>query len=123
MTGEESVLNFTGEDYEASSDDYVAHITGSLSTRESLFDALAGALKFPNYFGRNWDALSDCLRDLSWIKSRRVVIFHHEWPQLDEANLSTYLDILVECIRDWKPAEAHELVAVFPPPPRTIRLP
>lgn len=28
-----------------------------------LFDALAAALHLPDYFGRNWDALDECLRD------------------------------------------------------------
>ncbi len=30
-----------------------------------MFDALAPALDFPAYFGRNLDALNDCLRDVA----------------------------------------------------------
>ncbi|MGW5937197.1 barstar family protein [Streptomyces celluloflavus] len=26
----------------------------------------AGSLRLPDWFGRNWDALADCLTDLSW---------------------------------------------------------
>jgi RNAse (barnase) inhibitor barstar len=29
-----------------------------------LFEALSSALELPDFFGRNWDALEECLRDL-----------------------------------------------------------
>ena len=32
--------------------------------KAALLAALAGGLKFPAYFGHNWDALLDCLRSL-----------------------------------------------------------
>jgi RNAse (barnase) inhibitor barstar len=38
--------------------------------KQSLLDAIARSLEFPDWFGGNWDALEDCLIDLSWIKAR-----------------------------------------------------
>jgi RNAse (barnase) inhibitor barstar len=35
--------------------------------RAALFDVFAVACDFPDWFGRNWDAFADCLRDLSWL--------------------------------------------------------
>ncbi|MFI6291263.1 barstar family protein [Nonomuraea sp. NPDC050790] len=32
-------------------------------TRAAFFEEVARVLRFPAYFGHNWDALSDCLRD------------------------------------------------------------
>src|SRR5262245_35134347 len=32
--------------------------------KAALMDALAATLRFPDYFGRNWDAVADCLGDL-----------------------------------------------------------
>ncbi|MEO3785222.1 barstar family protein [Actinocorallia sp. B10E7] len=32
-------------------------------TRVGLFTEAARVLRFPDYFGRNWDAFYDCLRD------------------------------------------------------------
>ena len=34
--------------------------------KEGLLGRLAQALGFPEWFGGNWDALEDCLCDLSW---------------------------------------------------------
>src|SRR5918997_6596474 len=34
-----------------------------LVTPEDLFEAMAAALDFPEYFGRNWDALYECFSD------------------------------------------------------------
>lgn len=33
------------------------------STREELHALLAEAMDFPEYYGRNWDAFDECLRD------------------------------------------------------------
>ena len=35
-----------------------------LETKQQLHAALAEALRFPNWYGHNLDALYDCLRDL-----------------------------------------------------------
>lgn len=94
--------------------DFIARIPAGLSSRDALFEVLSRQLHFPSYFGRNWDALSDCLRDLSWIERRRVVIVHEDLPLLEAKTLTTYLQVLSECVRDWKPGEAHELIVVFP---------
>ena len=32
----------------------------------AIIEAFAGGLAFPDWVGRNWDALDDALRDLSW---------------------------------------------------------
>ncbi|MCM2267055.1 MAG: barstar family protein [Elusimicrobiales bacterium] len=37
---------------------------GAVSDKAALMTALAAAFRFPAYFGRNWDALLDCLRSL-----------------------------------------------------------
>jgi RNAse (barnase) inhibitor barstar len=95
-------------------DGFVAHVPTGISSRDQLFESLRQRLRLPDYFGDNWDALSDCLRDPSWLPQRRVVIMHQDVPQLPPNELATYLEVLAECIRDWKPDEQHELAAVFP---------
>lgn len=45
-------------------------MTGEVSTFQQ-FDAV---LKFPPYFGWNWDAFHDCLRDLQWLSADHHVV-------------------------------------------------
>ena len=42
--------------------------------KRALLAAFARALAFPDTFGGNWDALADCLQDLSWLTEQGVVL-------------------------------------------------
>jgi len=42
--------------------------------KATLLDACRTALSFPGWFGGNWDALHDCLIDLSWLPGDGVVV-------------------------------------------------
>jgi RNAse (barnase) inhibitor barstar len=37
----------------------------SIRSKDDLLRAIAEAMRFPDYFGMNWDAVIDCLRDLA----------------------------------------------------------
>lgn len=39
----------------------------TITDKPTLLRACANGLAFPPYFGHNWDALADCLTDLSWL--------------------------------------------------------
>jgi RNAse (barnase) inhibitor barstar len=52
------------------------------ATSAQFFDEAAAALQFPPYFGENWDALHDCLADLSWLGADGVVICLADADQL-----------------------------------------
>ena len=85
--------------------------------KEKLLGTLAVPLKFPKYFGWNWDALDEVLGDLTWLKPvRRVVIVHEGLPfSPREPQLKTYLSCLVDAqtMRRAKPDEL-QLEVVFP---------
>lgn len=51
---------------------------GKAKDRATLFAELDGALKLPEHFGHNWDALADVLEDRDWLgKQGRVVVLSH----------------------------------------------
>jgi RNAse (barnase) inhibitor barstar len=54
--------------------------------RATFFAEVARALDFPAYFGRNWDALWDCLRDLGAVQ---VIVAHAEELLADEPATQT----------------------------------
>lgn len=43
-------------------------------TKGGLLARIAERLSFPDWFGHNWDALEDCLGDLSWLPARGYVV-------------------------------------------------
>jgi hypothetical protein len=42
--------------------------------KRALLNAFARGLKFPDTFGANWDALADCLQDMSWLPEQGRVL-------------------------------------------------
>jgi hypothetical protein len=47
---------------------------GNVADEIGMFRAIAAAMEFPDYFGNNWDALDECLRDLEWLPANGYVL-------------------------------------------------
>jgi Barstar (barnase inhibitor) len=96
-------------------EDFVMRVPAGLRSKADLLAAVAGAGHFPDHFGGNWDALLDCLRDLSWISNRNVVVVHSDLPlRGNPAQCRTYLEILQTALANW--ATSSKPNAVDPPP-------
>lgn len=90
----------------------VVRLPGRLRRKLDLLRALSARLKFPAYFGHNWDALEECLRDLSWLGAGvNIVLLHEQIPLTDDGQRRTYIDIL----RSAQAAHGDRLRVVFPP--------
>jgi RNAse (barnase) inhibitor barstar len=59
----------------------------------STLDAIAAVLSFPDHFGRNLDALYDCLTDLSWLPRGEHVLIWSASDRLRQADPKAYLAI------------------------------
>ena len=89
----------------------VVRLAGRLRRKQDLFRALADGLKFPPYFGWNWDALEECLCNLSWLRERtNIVLVHKHIPLASVEQRSIYLDIL----RNARAQQPARLRIVFP---------
>lgn len=68
-----------------------------MTTTHSVFERFNTGFRFPVYFGWNWNAFTDCLRDLTWLPADKylVVIAHPDALLADEpVDLDTMLRIL-----------------------------
>jgi len=71
--------------------------------RRDLFKAFSEQLKFPDYFGNNWDAFYDCLTDLSWLSRNTTLIVIESYGSLHARDFGTeFLDILNDAHRYWR---------------------
>ena len=54
-----------------------AHLVGEqIASKAALLHACASAFHFPTYFGHNWDALEDSLRDLAWLPAKGYLLLY-----------------------------------------------
>ena len=87
--------------------------------RDAVLGAIAEALAFPSWFGGNWDALEDCLADLSWRRAAgRVLLFEGATPG-DE--LGILVDVLAGSAEFWA-GRGTSFFAVFLDPDRALPL-
>lgn len=91
---------------------FIAHVA-PVSDKLDLFTKLSNALHFPDYFGRNWDALIDLYYDFHWILEKDIVIFHESLSGLSEQDLKTYLQIVFIALNVWSDEKVHRISFVF----------
>lgn len=93
----------------------VVRLDGSRMVNAShVFYEFSDALLFPGYFGWNWDALSDCLRDLTWLPAQQylVVVEHSAKLLVDSAaDRHTLFQVLHRAVRHWASPLGKEPVA------------
>jgi RNAse (barnase) inhibitor barstar len=91
----------------------VVRIPSTAKNKNALFDHFSKSLKFPDYFGANWDAFEECVNDLSWLTAKTILILHEEFVQLPEEDFQIYIDILKKCVFGWKIKGNKKFVVIF----------
>jgi RNAse (barnase) inhibitor barstar len=94
----------------------------AIELSNDVFGVLAKSLDFPDWFGRNWDALEDCLSDLSWRQARGYVLLFRDFEALDQDQLGILIDVLASSAEFWA-GRGKPFFAVFIDPARKLSLP
>jgi ribonuclease inhibitor len=79
-----------------------------VQSREALHELLADAFHFPDYYGRNWDAFDECIRDVSLpprVTIRGLKALRNRLPR--EAEL------LSQCVRGLMAEDPRRNVTFF----------
>ena len=69
--------------------------------KDELLARLAHTLHFPAWFGGNWDALEDCLTDLSWLEGDGHVLLLEGASGLNADDFGILADVLSSSARFW----------------------
>jgi RNAse (barnase) inhibitor barstar len=88
--------------------------------KQPLLRNIAAALEFPDWFGGNWDALEDCLSDLSWHPAAGHVLVFENAKEGDE------LGVLIDVLRssaEFRAGGGKPFFAVFVDPAGRLALP
>lgn len=71
-----------------------------LRDKDGLLAALGWALEFPDYYGVNWDALEECLTDMSW-RAGPIALHVEHAEALAPELLHTFMDIFADAAKAW----------------------
>ena len=74
--------------------------------KAGILRAIATDLHFPGWVGRNWDALEDAMRDLSWLptgtQGRAILLLGAEQPSAGSSEeLEVLEDVLESAVASW----------------------
>jgi Barstar (barnase inhibitor) len=98
----------------------LALVRVAFADKAALLSNMASALGFPDWFGHNWDALEDCLTDLSWRDASGYVLLI-ESPRAGD-DLGVLVDVLRSSAEFWA-GRGKPFFALFVDPERTLPLP
>ena len=114
MNSDTETFLFCAAKAEPESDGVYSAVIGQVDSKNQLMKEIAKVLKFPSYFGENWDALHECLRDFNWVMEKKIILSHDQIPKLTVPDKRIYFEILVDSMEFWKHESEHQFKVIFP---------
>ena len=84
---------------------YLLNKQNNVYDKKALFDNIFGNCEFPGYFGFNWDALRDCLRDYSFAPAKGYIFIIMNLDNVKRnlhQDYGTLLEIFTDACMSWK---------------------
>lgn len=72
---------------------------------QSFLQKVAEVMRFPDYFGYNWDALDECITDLDWCPAARYILIYDYPEAFSKAEPEQWkiaYDILRSAVEYWQ---------------------
>lgn len=73
--------------------------------KDEMLAAVGKALRFPEWFGHNWDALADCLTDMGWLPAMGYVIILDRCDGIHaraEGDFVTLMQVFQDAAQTWR---------------------
>jgi RNAse (barnase) inhibitor barstar len=81
----------------------------TVTDKDEFLEMCVESLEFPDWFGHNWDALADCLTDLTWATTMAgYLIVYAGWQALaqeEPESFATAMEIFKESVDLWRDTE------------------
>ena len=106
--------------YYASTDDQqettiIVEVPQQVDAKGLLFDIYNKSLRFPDYFGWNWDAFFECMVTLPETRSKEIIIIHKDLPfESNKEDQKTYIWLLQEILLDYNKTQTKSIKIFFP---------
>jgi RNAse (barnase) inhibitor barstar len=78
---------------------------GHAHDKDDFVEHLAEALRFPEGSGNDWDALADCLKDLSWLGGKGYVVILEKSKHFCDAHRHEFdesISVLKDAAAFWR---------------------
>lgn len=92
----------------------VATMTKNIGNVRDLLTAAGVVLNFPPFYGKNFDAFWDCIRDID-LPQHKIVLLNQDLPQLPEDDLETWITLLRDATLYWRRHSKEHVFEVWFP--------